>query len=330
MSGDNTDQGFGRRTAYTRADFTDGGTRFSRIAASDGLVVGTLGTVSQDLDVDFAGLLELFTQADGATTSYIYVSASTNRRELDCGKAGKQTFYIPSPGTFSLPVRKGETWNLVLTHATQVAPAPDVEFYWIPLGHHASTVRNRAAAAPNASHPAPIGSTQSSLQALREGIASGRLQNRALAGVQQTIDQRVEDLSQVLGDAIRMDRAPAAHAGLLQALRQIVCSATPPGARPDNRGDDAAIQALIDTLGQVTGHRFDPGQRQLLDQAVRALLQINDNDANRHNLSLIKHNIDLFLDNLQEVLGLAFDRNQRRLLTRALVRLVGDGSQEVS
>jgi len=316
MSGDNTDQGFGRRTAYTRADFTDGSTRFSRIAASDGLVVGTLGTVSQDLDVDFAGLLELFTQADGATTSYIYVSASTNRRELDCGKAGKQTFYIPSPGTFSLPVRKGETWNLVLTYATQVAPAPDVEFYWIPLGHHASTVLNRAAAAPNASHPAPIGSTQSSMQ--------------ALAGVQQTIDRRVEDLSQVLGDAIRMDGDPAAHAGLLQALRQIVCSATPPGARPDTRVDDAAIQALIDTLGQVTGHRFDPGQRQLLDQAVRALLQINDNDANRRDLSLIKHNIDLCLDNLQAVLGLAFDRNQQRLLTRALVRLVGDGLQEVS
>jgi len=288
MSGGNTDQGFGRRTAYTQADFTDGGTHFSRIAASDGLVVGTLGTVSQRLDMDFAGLLKLFTQADGATTSYIYVSASTNRRELDCGKAGKPTFYIPSTGTFSLPVRKGETWNLVLTYATQAAPAPDVEFYWIPLGHHASTVLNRAAAAPNASNPAPIGSAQSSLQALA-----------------------------------------AAQADLLQALRQVVCSATPPGTRPGTRVDDAAIQALIATLGQVTGHSFDPGQRQLLDWAVRGLLQINDNDAARHDLNLIASNIDFCIQSLQVVLGFDFDVNQRRLLKRALVRLVGDGLQGV-
>ncbi|MDC6131593.1 hypothetical protein PPH41_27615 [Burkholderia gladioli] len=60
---------------------------------------------------------------------------------------------------------------------------------------------------------------------------------------------------------------------------------------------------------------------------MRALVRINDNEANRHDLVLIKRNVDLFLDNLQAALGQTLSHSERRLLTRALTRIVGDGSQ---
>ena len=57
-------------------------------------------------------------------------------------------------------------------------------------------------------------------------------------------------------------------------------------------------------------------------------MAINDNDKNRNDLTLIKNNIGLFLHHLQKATDIVLDHGQTRLLTRALVRLVGNGSQD--
>jgi hypothetical protein len=150
-------------------------------------------------------------------------------------------------------------------------------------------------------------------------IAPGPLRNLPSPDVKQAIDQRVEDLSVVLANTILKDHDPDTYAELRQALLPVFCS----GSLPAHGVDDSVIQELIDTFGRVTGHCFDLDKRQLLAKGVLALLHINDNDATRHDLNLIKNNVDLFLDNLQKALDQTLGAGNRRMLTRALVSVVG-------
>jgi hypothetical protein len=123
-----------------------------------------------------------------------------------------------------------------------------------------------------------------------------------------------------------MSSNPSDREQFIRDLQKIVCAPGLPAQASTLPGFGQSLEDLIDTFGKVTAHDFSPAQRGLLAAGVRALVQINDNQANRRDLNLIKNNINLFLDNVQQVLQLQFGANERRLLTRALVRLVGDGS----
>ncbi len=143
--------------------------------------------------------------------------------------------------------------------------------------------------------------------------------------VQETINQRVDNLTRVLISVIHTSSSEAEHAQFIQGLQKIVCSATPTGeviAKPFN---EQSVQDLIDTASRLTGRTFTPNQQALLGAGVQALVQINESDANRKSLSLIKKNVDMFINNLQQSLDMEFSSDDRRSLIRGLVTLVGDG-----
>lgn len=186
-----------------------------------------------------------------------------------------------------------------------------------------------SALAPQASVPtqAPDGADPATLmnialENMRQRLAEANAPATLQLNAQQAIDQRVNDLTDVFADATGMSADQSERAAFVRDLQQIVCS---PGgvAQPV---DAQKMQALIDTFGKASNHQFTPEQIGLLQAGIEALTAINANDTTRNDLNLIKKNIGLFLDNVQQVLNTTFSKNDVRLLTRALVRLVGDGS----
>lgn len=321
---------------------------FSQLAATDGHVLATVGRVQQHNQ--FFGFLEgATTDSSGAPTSYTYAGTLCYPYTAGGGKKSSGTTYYPTlPGSFTLPVRAGETWTLTLNWLPSGAgmKPPGCEFYWVPLGtvqtggallEEGPQERGAAVALGDAGGQAPLAGpaggpgVQSSMQAamaeFRRFMTSGDFERDSIQAAQRNIDQRVGDLAQVFGDATAMSASPDDRAAFIKDLQNIVCSAAPPGQVPDNAVDPRHIQDLIDTFGRVTGHSFTAQQRELLASGVQALVRINDNDENRHDLNLIKNNINHFLEAVGQAIGKAFGANERRLLTRALVRLVGDGSQ---
>lgn len=307
------DMAFGQRVAYTQNDLDDG--TFSQVAPVDGFVMATVGQPT--FTTNYLGTLEgSTTSAQGEMTSFVYATGLAYQYRAE-SKKGPQTILIPVPGSFTMPVRQGETWKLQLTWNPTIGPAPQVEFYWIP-----TTTEGAQAALPARQASAMA----QALAALRADIGSGKVRSEMLASTQRAIDARVADLAQVLGDAVNPTSSEAERRQFLQDLQRIVCSATPPGEAPDNRVSADDLQALVATFSRLAGRTFTSEQNALLETGVRALVQINDNDTNRHDLTLINRNIGLFLDNTERVLDHRFIANERRLLTRALVRIVGDGS----
>jgi hypothetical protein len=308
------DMTFGPHTAYTQADMTDG--TFTEVAQVDGFVMATVGQPA--VTVNYFGTLEGSTSdASGAQTSFVYATGFAYLYQFQSSKKGMQSIYVPVPGSFTMPVREGETWKLALTWNEQLGPEPQVEFYWIPSG-------GEGVEKPLARrHESPMADA---LSTLRADLGSGKVQRDLLASAQRAIDARVTDLAQILGDAVNPASGERERKQFLQDLQKIVCSATPPGERADNRVAPEDMETLVATFGALTGSAFTSAQRALLEAGVRALVQINDNDENRHNFALINRNIALFLDNTEQALDTQFSVNERRLLTRALVRIVGDGS----
>jgi hypothetical protein len=309
------DIAFGPRVAYNQSNLSEGGT-FSQLAASDGLVMATVG--QPGLKTTYLGSLEgSTTDANGNTTSFAYATGLGYPYTMT-GKKGTGSVMIPVPGSFTMPVRKGETWSVQLTSIPTIAPAPQIEFYWIPSGEAGAAIipTSQPESSPMAA----------AMKALRADLQSGKVQGDMLATAQHAIDSRVDDLAQILGDTVNAKSNESERQQFAADLRKIVCSATPPGQKPDNTVSAADLQALISTFGELAGQTFTPSQAALFEAGVRALVQINDNDTNRHDLSLIKRNVDLFLDNMQEALRRQLSTGERRLLTRALVRIVGDGT----
>ncbi|HLX03777.1 MAG TPA: hypothetical protein VKS80_16850 [Trinickia sp.] len=310
------DMTFGPRAAYTQADLTDAGTTFTQVAQVDGFVMATVGQPT--VTVNYLGTLEGSTyDSSGTLTSFVYATGLAYLYQVSGSKKGVQTIQIPVPGSFTMPVREGETWKLVLTWNEHVGPPPQIEFYWIPANGQGVAERVSARRA------SPMAEA---LGALRADLGSGKVQRDMLASAQRAIDARVTDLAQILGDAVNPKSGASERKQFLQDLQKIVCSATPPGERADNRVAPADMQALVATFGTLAGSAFTPAQGALLEAGVRALVQINDNDVNRQDFALINRNIGLFLDNAEQALDTQFSVNERRLLTRALVRIVGDGS----
>lgn len=333
FEGDGTVVLFNQRQSYNQNNLTNN--TFTQTAATDGFVLVVLGTVDPNLKTKFASMLTATTTTSGGTvTCTMVTAASTNSYTFDTGKKGSTTLQIPTYGTITMPVRKGEIWSLTKTDTPSDAglPAANLVFYWVPLGGVGQSV-TVAARAPTASADSPQAHddlTQSAT-AFHANVQSqqpmGTMDATAMEETQRIIDDRVEDFTRVLGDATGMDPRPDARAAFIHDLQMIVCRAQPPGTEPDNRLNDDDVRALIDTLGRVTGHQFTPEEHAMVDAGVRALVEINANDRNRRDLDLIKSNIGFFLDSMETAMGRSFDTRQRRLLTRALVRLVGDGTQ---
>jgi hypothetical protein len=310
---------FGTRTAYNQSDLVDGGTSFTQVATSDGFVMATVGQPT--FSANYLGTLEGFTvDSSGSNTSFVYATGLAYSYNMQNGKKGVNTILIPMPGSFTMPVRKGETWSLRLTWNTEIGQAPQVEFYWIPdldgtHGHAGVPAGQQASIMKQA------------MNTLRDELQSGKVQGSMLLSAQQAIDGRVLDLAHILGDSVNQGSSEQDRQQFLGRLQKIVCSAAPQGQKTDNAVDPQALQDLIASFGKLSGHTFSVQQNGLIEAGVRALVQINDNDANRRDLSLINRNIGLFLDNMQQVLDKQFSNNERRLLTRALVRIVGDGNR---
>lgn len=311
-------QMLGARIAYDQSALTHGGTYFTETATTDGYVMATVGEPTYTSN--YAGALSGATYSGGTRTSFVYATGLSYLYDTGGKKSGK-VYRIPVPGAFTMPVRNGERWELTLTWNGDFGGPPKVEFYWIPLGIPPDGIAAEAAPAT-----LPNGGMGAMLDQLRDDLQSGRLRASMEQSAQQTITQRMDDLTRVFGDATGMSPDADARQRFMQELAKIVC--TPQAAPRTSESPEFAsnVQSLIDVFARVTGQDFTAEQRSLLADGVRALVQINDNDANRHDLVLIKTNVELFLDNVQQVLRTQFDISQRRLLTRALVRLVGDGS----
>ncbi|MFC5743219.1 hypothetical protein [Dyella tabacisoli] len=296
---------------------------------TDGFVVATLGPF--DASTLYAGALSCETfDAGGSSTSKVYASASTTQIITSSGKHGTDTYNLQQSASLCVPVRNGETWRLVFTTNTSLIKAAAIEAYWVPLGpsNTQSTVAAAKPMAQRVTDAIPAIDPLHFIQAQRSRLTSNGLQPLSLSEAQREIDQRTVDLTQILGDATKMDAAPAARADFVKSLQKIVCSAAPPGTPLDNRVDPKSIADLIETFGQVTSRQYTAAEKALLDSAVRALVTINDNETNRNDINLIRTHINLFLQHLQKVTGITFDNMQLRLLTRALVRLVGNGTQD--
>ncbi|WP_186202603.1 hypothetical protein [Burkholderia gladioli] len=311
---------FGARTAYNQGNLNAQG-EFSQTAATDGFVMATIGQPASGQSLNYFGTFEGSTAgAGGAITSFVYATGVAYHLPSQPSKKGPQNVYVPVPGSFTLPVRRGEVWTVRLTAVPDFVPAPKVEFYWIPVDH--GGLGGTASAGGGV-----VSAMADAFSQLRGEIQSGALRASMLASTQRVIDGRVDDLIQVLGDTIKPASGEIERRQFASALRRIVCSATPPGEAADNRVADADLQSVIAAFVELSGRSISTEHRALFADGVRALVQINDNDANRHDLVLIKRNIDLFLDSLQEVVGQPLSNHERRLLTRALTRIVGDGTQ---
>ncbi|BAE50704.1 hypothetical protein amb1900 [Paramagnetospirillum magneticum AMB-1] len=317
-------QALGAPTPYSQADMTAHDTKdeYIRIfsqstpVSTDGVVIANIGIFQQQVP-QYAGLLE-GTTSGGVT---LYATSATVRYTIASSKKGGDvTVTLPVLGTLVLPVRKGETWTLTLMGAPPV-PLANVTFYWWPLGGQA------AAAAPalydaSAAPPHPF---QSNLAGMMSGLSG----TYSIQAAEQAIRSRVEDLTQVLGDATKMSADARDRQTFVDQLQKIVCSAQPPGTPVDNSVEDGDLDALIATFAKTTGKTFDDAQKKMLEDGVRALIAINATPGSRRDLSLIDKNIQTFLGNMETVLGQPFTAKQNRVLKKALSRLVGDGTQEV-
>lgn len=348
----------GAPTLYTQANMTvhDTKDQYIRIfsqstpVSTDGVVIANIGIFQQQVP-QYAGLLE-GTTSGGVT---LYSTSATVRYTISSSKKGGDvTVTLPVLGTLVLPVRKGETWTLKLMGAPPV-PLANVTFYWWPLGGQAATVMGTGtgtesvaeteggagtepeemaeteamAMAPEAMAMAPgaalpVNPFQSDLA----GMLSGLSGTYSIQAAELAIRARVEDLTQVLGDATKMSPDAGDRQTFVDQLQKIVCSAQPPGTPVDNSVEDGDLDALIATFAKTTGKTFDDAQKKMLEDGVRALVAINATPDSRRDLGLIDKNIQTFLGNMETVLGQPFTTRQNRVLRKALSRLVGDGTQE--
>lgn len=315
----------GARASYTQDNLTNGS--FSQTAATDGLVVAVLGTVSANVSVQFAGMLQASTLSGETITSTLVTAASTIAETYSNGKKGTTTLQIPIFGNLSMPVRQGETWTLTLTSTPSGSgyATPNLLFYWVPLGSAASSGSDGGARTSSDEAVAALNAEMQSLQTAVNQGAVGSVTAESMAETQRLIEERMDDFARVLGDATGMSTAAADRAAFLTDLRAIVCRSSMEGTVAGDSGE-ASLNRMADTFSRVTGRPLTADRHELLKSGIRALVAINASEANRRDLDLIRTNIALFIDIVSEVLDVAIGASARRLLTRALVRLVGDGA----
>jgi trimeric autotransporter adhesin len=284
-------------------------------ANTDGMIVVQLSP-NGDL---FYGLVTVTTKLKGANTSQNTLTAAASQITTFKKDGTKDSiYYVPQNSSMCVPVCKDEDWAIALTGDGRVNVA-NVAAYWIPFGPQASPPSVEAMPVPNAS-----GS-----QLLRQvwGSSADAMPFSRSAS-QEEIDRRVAELTRSVGNALHLPAEGGVREAFVERLQKLVCSAAPPGERPENRVDAKDIDSLVDFLGKATGHAFAPLERELLDKGIRALIAINDSDANRNDPALIRRNILMFMQYAQKAMGVTLSQEQAREMIRALVRIVGTGMHD--
>ncbi|WP_186095585.1 hypothetical protein [Burkholderia gladioli] len=320
-------QMLGARKVYTWASMQgdDKYRIYWETAATDGYVMATVGQPNPG-GPEFLGVLTGSTYEGPTQTSFTYAMAFAQTFETP----GKDKMYLPVPGSFTMPVRQQEKWQVELSSTPDDGTRPQVEFYWIPLGTGGAQAGHATMNAPGQPPSADTAALSgNSLGAQVEKLLQ-RMRGGGLPGMVATsrrdVAQRMGDLTQVFGDATRMSPDAQARQRFTDELAKIVCAPDTPPVHSTSDAFQEHVGTLIDAFEQALARSFTGGERNLLADGVAALVRINDTAGNRGDLQLIRQNIGLFLENVQKVLNTQFDNGQLRMLTRALVRLVGDGS----
>lgn len=329
-------------------------------ALTDGFVVALIG-IGGAVSANYLGAVTGQTATDmnfTNVTGSAVVSTHTVTQTISSKKSTK-SITVGFPGSFCMPVRKGEYWKVQMMAAPSgfgFSDAPN-EFYFVPLGPppasgqatgtadkaaptsqlNASTSTRSIAPALSATTPAalkPAAPDTNTFVSYTTKMLKDHEQNMAnISAVgtdqpsQEVIDKRMSDLTDVLSKATPIKDTPSNREQFLSDLSKIVCSVNPENGGLENKVSDSDIAKLVATFSDITGRKFTPEEEALLSKGVNALVEINANDENRHNLGLIKNNINTFIDAMQSALHSNFSDSEKRLITRALVRLVGDGSQ---
>ncbi|MFZ3003995.1 MAG: hypothetical protein WA071_27020 [Undibacterium umbellatum] len=432
-------------------------------ASTDGFVYGVIS--QKNMDGLYWGVITATSRtgsSNGAVVCTMAAATTTVQYTTPDGK-GSTTAWVAVPGSFTMPVRKGEFWNVAFQSGIRGFSSPNAAIYWIPLGNGSASPYTAPVAfdSPDSSEisvasgdsvtqPAPdtsdtsatstraSGSDISIVKAMPQAVAassmltdasspsvddlnrlavqlssipnseiSGVLSSAIVApvppessgsaqgnvvntsdnidtnshpvtpvdtawtgvdtvsadtdtantgtgdsgnvadqfhqslhnmvvptpgangglatSVQDTINHRVSNLTNVLDSVTHTSASEAERQQFVQELQKIVCSTAPNGDVVAKPLDEQSVQDLIYTTSKLTGHQFTPDQEAALGAGIKALVQINESDANRNNLSLIKKNVDMFIDSLQQSLDMQFSTEDRRSLLRGLVTLVGDG-----
>jgi hypothetical protein len=155
---DGTVRMLGDRTTYTQDNLTSNGPDTwigNWQASTDGMVLAIIGT-PPSYQTGYAGMLTGTVKSGNTVTCTVFASTFSPSITVTSKKSGSQTVYLPIPGTFTMPVRNGESWSIVLTANSQFGAKPGVLLYWIPYGadSNATPPTLTTPAAPAA--PAPL------------------------------------------------------------------------------------------------------------------------------------------------------------------------------
>ncbi|MFC5475570.1 hypothetical protein [Paraherbaspirillum soli] len=132
INADGSVQIIGNRVAYDQKALIKGGTSFEQVATSDGYVMAAIG--QPIWKANHCGSLAGTTSHNGKQTSIVHATALAYQIKTSNGNEDDKTISIPVPGSFTMPVKQGETWTLKLTWNADIGKAPPLKFYWIPLG----------------------------------------------------------------------------------------------------------------------------------------------------------------------------------------------------
>ncbi|MDC6132571.1 hypothetical protein PPH41_32925, partial [Burkholderia gladioli] len=218
-------QMLGARKVYTSASMQgdDKYRIYWETAATDGYVMATVGQPNPG-GPEFLGVLTGSTYEGPTQTSFTYAMAFAQTFETP----GKDKMYLPVPGSFTMPVRQQEKWQVELSSTPDDGTRPQVEFYWIPLGTGGAQAGHAAMNAPGQPPSADTAALSgNSLGAQVEKLLQ-RMRGGGLPGMVATsrrdVAQRMGDLTQVFGDATRMSPDAQARQRFTDELAKIVCA----------------------------------------------------------------------------------------------------------
>ena len=326
----------------TSGSLSNNGERFQQKAPTDGFVVVSVGIagLGKPSIGAIVGKTSTTVNENSSLTSTALASSSFGEYTVSVGKKGSKTYIINYPGSFTLPVKKGEYWTVEFLSVPDLKqfPAPQNQYQFVPLGPDqgaqavsASDVLNTTSVnAKAAVRTEPYKSYIPDMVKKFHTDASAIIPPASDETPQEVIDRRMSDLTSILSKSTPMNKDEDSRNKFINELSKIVCTVDNETGKLHNQFAQKDMDKLISTYSDITGKTFTADETSLLRSGINALVQINANEKNRHDLVLIKANIDTFIDALATAMHMTFSREQRRLLTRALVRLVGDGTQSPS
>lgn len=171
----------------------------SYTAKTDGIVVGYVSFPSNDASAKSLAWITGSTagirvEATGGNNVYWLKSSGSKLKWSNCS----------NPGSFTMPVQKGNSWSVSVQQGGSNEKNPGTSFHWIPLGSDAADTFERIG------DPEPRGAEM-------EAAVSDRASE--IDDTNQTnIDGLMDALGEVLGDALTSDRKDR----LREAVRRLV------------------------------------------------------------------------------------------------------------